>query len=81
MIEKVKRKSMVIRPSGRSTDYLESNPDAEKHLWVPGIQENKISQYGGTNIRYISTLKARYIEEFRKLHASVIPWNTIRYIF
>jgi spore photoproduct lyase len=60
---------------------LESNPDAEKYLWVPKIQENKISQYGGVNIRYMSTLKARYIEEFRTLHDSLIPWNTIRYIF
>jgi spore photoproduct lyase len=60
---------------------LETNPEAEKYLWVPSIQENKISQYGGKNIRYISNLKLKYIEQFTTLHDSIIPWNKIRYIF
>ena len=60
---------------------LHKYPKAEQHLWVPQIQENKISQYGGVNVRYMSNLKSKYIAEFRKLHDSVIPWNTIRYIF
>lgn len=45
------------------------------------MQEKKISQYGGDNLRYKHTLKAHYIEEFKKLHQEIIPWNTIRYIF
>lgn len=53
----------------------------EHLLWRPEIQENKISQYGGKNIRYRANLKNQYIDEWTKLHDSIIPWNTIRYIF
>ena len=53
----------------------------EELLWKPEIQESKISQYGGDNIRYKYQLKAQYIEQFKQLHNSIIPWNTIRYIF
>lgn len=53
----------------------------ENLLWIPQIQEKKTSQYGGTNIRYKHQLKAKWIEEFTQLHNSIIPWNTIRYIF
>ena len=53
----------------------------EEYLWVPTIQESKISQYGGKNIRYKHNLKAEYIEEWTKLHNDIISWNTIRYIF
>lgn len=53
----------------------------EHLLWQPEIQENKISQYGGKNIRYEHKLKAKYIKQWTDLHDSIIPWNTIRYIF
>lgn len=53
----------------------------EHLLWVPKIQEGKVSQYGGKNIRYEHNRKAEYIKEFIKLHDEIIPWNTIRYIF
>ncbi len=53
----------------------------EHLLWNPEIQENKISQYGGTNIRYKHDLKAGFIYQFKQLHQEIIPWNTIRYIF
>jgi spore photoproduct lyase len=53
----------------------------EEYLWVPTIQEDKISQYGGKNIRYRRNLKSGFIDSFTKLHDSIIPWNTIRYIF
>jgi spore photoproduct lyase len=53
----------------------------EHLLWQPEIQENKISQYGGKNIRYEHKLKANYIKQWTDLHDSIIPWNTIRYIF
>jgi len=58
-------------------DYLE----AEKVLWMPEIQESKISQYGGENVRYKLSLKKKFIEQFIALHDEVIPWNKIRYIF
>lgn len=53
----------------------------EELLWTPNIQESKISQYGGDNIRYKHHLKSDFINSFIKLHDKVIPWNTIRYIF
>ncbi len=60
---------------------LQNNLPGENLLWTPTIQERKISQYGGTNLRYNHILKAGYIKEFIKAHDSIIPWNTIRYIF
>ena len=53
----------------------------EHLLWVPKIQERKISQYGGENIRYEHNRKADYIKQFIELHDEIIPWNTIRYCF
>jgi spore photoproduct lyase len=53
----------------------------EELLWRPDIQEDKVSEYGGENIRYKSGLKEDYIRSFRSLHDLIIPWNTIRYIF
>ena len=53
----------------------------EELLWRPDIQEDKISQYGGENIRYRHDLKNDYIYQFKLLHDMIIPWNTIRYIF
>jgi len=53
----------------------------EEYLWVPTIQEDKISQYGGKNIRYRHDLKSDYINKWTELHNKIIPWNTIRYIF
>lgn len=60
---------------------LENNKSGESYLWTPDIQENKISQYGGDNIRYNYLLKEQFITRFKELHESIIPWNTIRYIF
>jgi spore photoproduct lyase len=57
------------------------NPKGEELLWQPHLQEEKVSQYGGNNIRYKAGLKAEYIEQFKTLHSDVIDWNTIRYIF
>lgn len=60
---------------------LKNNPEGEDLLWRPEIQENKVSQYGGENIRYKRDLKAHYIKQWTQLHDEIIPWNTIRYIF
>ena len=53
----------------------------EDYLWKPGIQESKISQYGGRNIRYKYKVKRKYINDFTNNHRNIIPWQTIRYIF
>ncbi len=60
---------------------LENHPETEQTLWTPEIQETKISQYGGENLRYKYKLKKEYIYQFKELHNSIIPWNKIRYIF
>lgn len=60
---------------------LAINPKAEELLWVPEIQESKVSQYGGWNIRYDHQLKSKMIAIFRKLVDEEIPWCEIRYIF
>lgn len=58
-----------------------NNVSGEQLLWQPNIQEPKVSQYGGDNLRYKAKNKIRYIKEFTELHNQIIPWNTIRYIF
>tara|TARA_R110001583_G_scaffold119564_1_gene270922 strand:- start:67 stop:813 length:747 start_codon:yes stop_codon:yes gene_type:complete len=60
---------------------LLKHPKTEKDLWNPEIQEEKISEYGGQNIRYERKLKKEFIDAFLKIHENVIPWNKIRYIF
>jgi len=62
-------------------NVLNNLPGESEYLWVPTIQENKISQHGGKNIRYKHHLKNDFINSFTKLHNKIIPWNTIRYIF
>jgi len=65
----------------KHTVNLVHHPDTELTLWTPEIQETKVSQYGGENVRYKHVLKREYINEFKKVHNDIIPWNTIRYIF
>ena len=78
----VKSEVIFLTHNANKHQYnLLNNIPGEDLLWNPEIQESKISQYGGDNIRYKYQLKAQYIEEFKKLHQEIIPWNTIRYIF
>ena len=78
----VKAEVIFLTHNVKKHEYnLEHKIPGEDLIWKPEIQETKISQYGGENIRYVSSDKSRYIEEFRKLHGDIIPWNTIRYIF
>jgi len=60
---------------------LANNLPGEDLLWTPNIQENKISEYGGKNIRYEHGIKHNFVYLFREAHDKAIPWNTIRYIF
>lgn len=60
---------------------MKDEPHAEEILWRPEIQETKVSNYGGRNIRYERNLKKEFISEFKDLHAKYIPWCSIRYIF
>jgi spore photoproduct lyase len=60
---------------------LDNGLKGEELLWKPEIQEGKISQYGGENLRYKHNLKAEYIKQWTELHNEIINWNKIRYIF
>lgn len=55
--------------------------EAEKYLWNPSIQEEKISQYGGNNLRYNWKLKNEYIFQFKQIFSKYFNLNQIRYIF
>ena len=62
-------------------DNLTKHRPGEELLWVPEIQENKVSTYGGENIRYKAALKKVWIDQFLSLQKSIIPWCKPRYIF
>lgn len=80
--DKVKAEVIFLTHNEGKHQYnLTNNLDGEDLLWRPDIQEGKISQYGGENIRYKHDLKAQYIKEWTKLHDDIISWNTIRYCF
>ena len=48
-------------------------------LWNPHVQESKISEYGGKNLRYDYRRKKHWIEIFTAVMQEEIPWCTIRY--
>lgn len=66
---------------GKHKANVEDNRPGEHLLWNPALQEAKTSQFGGENVRYKAPLKREAIRQFKELHESLIPWNTIRYIF
>ena len=65
----------------KHTINLTKNPATEVDLWVLDKQEVKKSQYGGENVRYKLGMKSQFINDFKQLHNSKVPWNKIRYIF
>ena len=86
--KKVKNKRIVLS----ECIFLTHNESMHEHnvskstkgenlLWTPDIQVTKVSQYGGKNIRYNWFYKKKYIEQFKYMHAQIVPWNKIRYIF
>jgi spore photoproduct lyase len=80
--DKVKAEVIFLTHNeGKHKYNLLNNLPGEHLLWNPAIQEGKISQYGGENIRYKHDLKAQYIKEWTELHDEIIKWNQIRYCF
>jgi len=65
----------------KHTINLGRHPETEVDLWILTKQELKTSQYGGENVRYKLGMKSEYINQFKQLHKSIVPWNKIRYIF
>lgn len=66
---------------GKHKYNIDNNIPGEDLLWKPELQETKISSNGDKNIRYRVKNKTKWINQFKELHAEIIPWNTIRYIF
>lgn len=80
--DKVKAEVIFLTHNKDKHAYnLKMDLPGEHLLWRPEIQEDKVSEFGGENIRYKHDLKAQYIKEWTELHDEIIPWNTIRYIF
>lgn len=80
--ESVKAEVIFLTHNEKKHIYnLEHKLKGEELLWQPSIQEVKVSQYGGKNIRYNYNLKEGYIKDWLKLHDECIAWNKVRYIF
>jgi spore photoproduct lyase len=80
--ENIKAEVIFLTHNKQMHEYnLENNPITEALLWCPERQEDKVSTYGGKNIRYKHNLKRDMINKFVNLHDSIIAWNKIRYIF
>lgn len=62
-------------------NLLANKDNSEALIWQPIIQENKVSEYGGSAVRYKARIKSDFIRRWSNLHAQIIPWNEIRYIF
>ena len=78
----VKAECIMLTHNKAKHEYnVKNNLPGEDFLWNPYIQEDKVSQYGGLNLRYQLPVKELAIQVFKEAHNSVIPWNTIRYIF
>jgi spore photoproduct lyase len=60
---------------------IENKCLGEELLWKPEWQENKISEYGGNNLRYKWQMKNQMAERFLNLMKQIIPWLEVRYIF
>ncbi|MGI4793924.1 MAG: spore photoproduct lyase family protein, partial [Janthinobacterium lividum] len=57
------------------------HPKAEELLWRPDIQEEKISESGGVNLRYRTGWKSQWLRRFRDLLAARMPYCRVRYAF
>lgn len=57
------------------------HPKAEELLWNPSLQEEKVSQYGGNNLRYKWRYKGKMIERFKQMLNQHLPYADVRYIF
>ncbi|WP_002621298.1 spore photoproduct lyase family protein [Cystobacter fuscus] len=57
------------------------HPKAEEVLWRPDLQEAKVSQGGGANVRYRTGLKGALVREFLALLERRLPYCRVRYAF
>jgi spore photoproduct lyase family protein len=60
---------------------LRWHPKAEELLWQPGLQEAKVSDGGGENVRYRTGFKGQLVREFLALLERRMPYCRVRYAF
>ncbi len=60
---------------------LQWHPKAEEVLWTPEIQETKVSEGGGVNVRYKHGFKGQLVAQFKELLAQHLPYCRVRYAF
>jgi spore photoproduct lyase len=72
---------MLTHNAGLHDVNLGWHPKAEDLLWRPDIQEAKVSEGGGTNLRYRTGWKGRWLARFKALLAETLPYCTVRYAF
>ena len=57
------------------------HPKAEEVLWQPSIQETKLSEGGGINVRYKTGFKGQQVKALLDLMKNEIPYCGVRYAF
>ena len=57
------------------------HPRAEEVLWQPHLQERKVSQGGGINVRYKVSLKQPLVAQFVARLKAKMPYCGVRYAF
>lgn len=62
-------------------NLLAGRINIESVLWKPEIQETKISQYGGENIRYKWQYKNELVRQFKEIFLQYFKEEQLRYIF
>lgn len=59
----------------------EGREEVEEYLWKPDLQETKVSEYGGTNLRYKWEYKNELIKKFKYIFLQYFKEEQLRYIF
>jgi spore photoproduct lyase family protein len=72
---------MLTHNEGLHEVNLAWHPKAEELLWRPDIQEQKVSEGGGVNLRYRSGWKGQWLARFKALLAARMPYCRVRYAF
>ena len=57
------------------------HPKAEELLWRPDIQEQKVSEGGGVNLRYRTGWKGQWLGRFKGLLTARMPYCRVSYAF
>ncbi|RZK87950.1 MAG: spore photoproduct lyase family protein, partial [Methylobacterium sp.] len=72
---------LLTHNAGLHAVNLGWHPRAEDLLWRPDIQEAKVSEGGGANVRYRAGWKGRWLARFKAVLAETMPYCTVRYAF